>query len=398
MPKHKSKTRGRRTKDAAEATEQLAYRFVGYPSKDAQDYLNRVFGCCRFIWNQMLADREAVYKATGKTFKPMPAQYKGKHPWLKEVDSLALVNVQLNLENAYQRFFEDPDIFGHPVFKKKGYCKRSFTTNVASKGATNLNLIGNKLKLPKLKETIPLDIHRPIKDGGTLKNCTVTQEPDGKWMFALVFEYRKEPVDLLIPSVGELKSIGLDMSLPQLYVDSNGESPAFSKPYRRMESRIAKEQRKLSHMKKYSSNYKKQKQKIAKLCAKAKHQRSDLLHKTSAMLVKDYDVIGIEDLDMSAMKKALKLGKSVTDIGWGMFTRMLEYKSEKHDCVIIKIDRWFPSSKLCGNCGYIHKELKLSDRVYICPYCGHVIGRDLQAAQNIKAEALRIYHNSCNAA
>lgn len=160
--------------------------------------------------------------------------------------------------------------------------------------------------------------------------------------------------------------IGLDMSFPDLYVDNNGDTPEFSKPYRHMEPDLAKEQKRLSRKEEGSKRYERQRVKVAKLHAKAKHQRRDFLHKLSSYLVKNYDLIGIEDLDMSALKKALKFGKSVSDNGWGMFVQMLEYKSEREGKYLIKIDRWFPSSKTCCKCGHVHKELTLSDRTYIC--------------------------------
>lgn len=185
--------------------------------------------------------------------------------------------------------------------------------------------------------------------------------------------------------------IGLDMSLPDLYVDNNGDTPEFSKPYRHMEPNLAKEQKRLSRKKEGSKRYERQRVKVAKLHAKAKHQRRDFLHKLSSYLVKNYDLIGIEDLDISALKKALKFGKSVSDNGWGMFVQMLKYKSEREGKYLIKIDRWFPSSKTCCKCGHVHKELSLSDRTYICPKCGHVMERDKQAAINILNEAVRIW-------
>ena len=181
------------------------------------------------------------------------------------------------------------------------------------------------------------------------------------------------------------------MSLPKLYVDSDGNSADFEKAYRRSEKRLKKEQRKLSKMVKGSKNYEEQRVLVANLHAKIKHQRSDMLHKISCKLTDTYDIIGIEDLDMSAMKRALRFGKSVSDNGWGEFTRQLEYKAERKGKVLIKVDRWFPSSKTCSKCGNIHKELKLSDRVYICPKCGNVMDRDYQAAVNIRAEAIAIY-------
>ena len=261
---------------------------------------------------------------------------------------------------------------------------------MASKGANNISLVGNLLKLPKIKGLIPLHLHRKIIPGGVLKSVTVTHEPNGKWYFSLAFEYPKPERVAAIKPAQELTHIGLDMSLPRLYVDSNGEQANFSKPYRKLEARIAREQRKLSHMVKDSQNYKKQCVRIAKLHAKAKHQRDDMLHKISYRLTEQYDVISIEDLDMAAMKEALKFGKSVSDNSWGKFVRMLTYKSEWKGKHLIKVDKWFASSKTCSRCGYKHKELKLSDRMYVCPHCNSVMDRDHQAAINIDREGMRM--------
>lgn len=189
------------------------------------------------------------------------------------------------------------------------------------------------------------------------------------------------------------------MSLPELYLDSNGNTPfymlnentvSFSKAYRKLEQRIGCEQRRLSHMVKDSSNYRKQCRKIAKLHAKAKHQRSDFLHQMAVRLAREYDVIGVEDLDIAALKRTLRLGKGLSDNGWGNFLRILEEKCARYGTLLIRVDRWYPSSKTCSYCGHILKDLELSDRIYICPVCGNVLDRDVNAAINIRQEALRI--------
>ena len=189
------------------------------------------------------------------------------------------------------------------------------------------------------------------------------------------------------------------MNITNLFVDSDGCLPAyivndvvvsFRKCYRALEKRIAREQRKLSRMVKDSNNYKKQCKRIAKLHAKAKHQRNDFLHQIAVRLALAYDVISIEDLDMSAMKQALKFGKSVSDNGWGTFVTILEQKCLEYGCLLVKVSKWFPSSKTCCHCGHVHEDLKLNDRTYICPKCGHVMDRDYQAAVNIDREGLRI--------
>lgn len=400
----RTKVGGRKKKKAAQ-TETETYRFFGLPTPVQIVLLVQFMGACRFLWNRMLSDIKAAYARGEKFSVPLPSSYKKEKglEWLKDMDSLSLCNVQLRLYEAFQRFFkglkgEGPE-FGYPKFKKKSDCKDSYTTNLANAKHPNIRLDGDLLKLPKIKTPIKLLVHRKIRKGGILKNVTVTREPSGKWYFSLTFEYAKEtPKKKPAASVAGLRHKGLDMSLSKLYVDSDGNEADFCKPYHRLEDRIGREQHKQSRMVKGSNNYQKQSQKIAGLHAKAKHQRDDMLHKLSYRLTRDYDVISIEDLDMAAMKRALKFGKSVSDNGWGNFVRMLGYKCERTGSLLVKVDKWFPSSKTCIRCGYIHKELALSDREYVCPLCGHVMDRDHQAAMNIDLEGLRIVADQLSAA
>ena len=390
----------RKKKDPnAEPVEQMAYRFCGIPSEQDMILELKTFGCCRYYWNRSLGDHIFLYAEIGKVPNNTPADYKDldECSWLKEVDSLALSNVQLNLETAFSRFFDKKS--GYPKFKAKKSAKKSYTTNAVYRsnektGETTCNIkldeVNGTLILPKHKDPIILHMHRKIRPGGKVKSVTVTLEPDGKWYYSILIEYPKTPVQKKEPKT----MIGLDMSLPKLYVDDKGQSPDFPKPYRSMEPKLAKEQRSLSRKKKGSKRYEKQRIKVAKLHAKAKHQRADFLHKLSCYLTDQYDLIAIEDLDMSAIKQGLSFGKSVSDNGWGMFVDMLEYKSDRKGKHLVKIDRWFPSSKTCCHCGHVHKELTLSDRTYLCPKCGHVMDRDQQAAVNILNEAIRMLQES----
>lgn len=272
----------------------------------------------------------------------------------------------------------------------------SYKTNVVG---NNIRLEDGKLRLPKITGYIRLKQHRKVRPGGILKNVTVIHEPDGKWYFSMVYAYEKQDVPLSVPEGDSIKAVGLDMSLPELYLDSNGDTPfytlngnkiCFSKAYRKLEKKIGREQRRLSHMEKGSSNYRKQCRKVAKLHAKAKHQRNDFLHQMAVRLVREYDVIGIEDIDLAGMKKALRFGKSVSDNGWGNFIRILEEKCTRHGTLLFRVDRWYPSSKTCSRCGHVLTDLELSDRTYVCPVCGNILDRDVNAAINIREEALRI--------
>ena len=382
----------------------IAYRFRGYPTVEQESELKQNIGAARFMWNRMLSDYNFMWKELGFTIPMTPADYKNVSglEWLKDRDSFALLNAQLNLEKARSEYFSGDR--GKPKYKKKHCCTESYTTNCNN---NNIRIECSGIRLPKIEDPIKLSMHRPIKPGGKLKNTTIIHEPDGKWYFSIAFEYPAEEIE---PSTGlqnffetgnraSLSGIGLDMSVPFLYIDSTGKRPSyelngrevrFLKQYRKLEKRIAKEQRKRSKMVKDSNNYNKQCKKIARLHAKAKHRRDDFLHQIAVRLVKRYDLIAIEDLDMASMKKSLNLGKSVSDIGWGKFMQILEELCNKLGKLLIRVDRWYPSSKTCSHCGYINKDLKLEDRVYICPECGHVMSRDKNAATNILEEGFRI--------
>lgn len=408
---------GKRSKEKASRVETVAYRFRGYPSENAEKVLMQNINGTRGFWNILVSDGEEYYKTTGKRLKKTPAQYKKSegHEWLADLDSLALANVQLNYEKAMDAFLKK-DV-KYPKKKKKGKCRASYTTNVSNKKKPNLSLHGDMLKLPKMEERIKLLVHRKIRKDGFLKNCTICKEADG-WYFSLIYEYPKTIRHEVIQkkTAEEISHIGLDMSVAKLYVDSNGNDPDFLKPYRAAEKRLKLEQKKLSrkisaNIERYEiknghrypvykrpleecKNIQKQKERVSLLYARTKRIRKDILHKLSAEMTDSYELISIENLDIAAMKKTLRLGKSISDNGWGEFASMLKYKQENKGHTLIRVDKWFPSSKTCIKCGRVHKELKLSDRLYVCPLCGNSMNRDYQAAMNIDKEGLRIYRDS----
>lgn len=351
--------------------------------------LNCNLGAARWLYNRYVADYKAALDNGERLVVMTPAQYKGIDglEWLAEMDSLNLANVQLHFSTALDRYYQGLSKF--PSFKSKHDRNDSYTTNNVS---GNIKLIRSRhgvfLKLPKIKQPVRLSCHRPLPEDGAIKSVTISHEPDGRYYASILVAENGKPSG---HSIDCDNSIGLDMSLPKLYVDSDGNEADYHKPFRKSQGRLAREQRKLSHMKRGSRNYEKQRQRIAKLHAKIKHQRKDQLHKISHSLTETYDIIGIEDLDMSAMKRALRFGKSVSDNGWGMFTGMLGYKCLRKGKALIKVSKWFPSSRTCCACGHIHKELQLSDRTYVCPACGNVMCRDHQAAINIRNEAISLY-------
>lgn len=291
------------------------------------------------------------------------------------MDSLALVNAQLNLDKAYKAFFKGNAKF--PKFKSKRH-KQSYTTNVVN---GNIQLLDGHIKLPKLK-IVKIKQHRAIPSEYKIKSCTLSMTASGKYYISILTEYEKEIE----------KVVGLDFAMDGLFVDSEGRKANYPKFYRQMLEKLAKEQRKLFNKKKGSSNWNKQRIRVAKIKEKISNQRKSFLHHKSKELATNYDAVVIEDLDMKGMSRALNFSKSVADNGWGMFTSFLQYKLKEQGKQLIKIDKGFPSTKTCSKCGSI-KEIKLSERTYQCN-CGLNLDRDYNSAINIKKEGIRLLQTS----
>ena len=358
-----------------------AYKFRIYPNAEQQIILAKTFGCVRFIYNQMLSDKINHYEETKQKLNNTPAQYKSKFPWLKEVDSLALANAQMNLQTAYNSFFRNTKI-GFPKFKSKKSNRRSYTTNCVN---GNISIDNGFLKLPKVG-LVKLKQHRLILSNYKLKSVTISQTPSGKYYASVLFEYKNQIQEQELHDF-----LGLDFSMHGLYKDSNGNEPAYPRYYRQAEERLKREQRKLSLMQKGSKNRSKQRIKVANLHEKVANQRKDFLHKQSRQIVNAYDCVCIENLDMKAMSQSLNFGKSVADDGWGMFVTFLKYKLEETGKRLVKVNKFFASSQICNVCGYKNTATKnLSIRAWDCPECGAHHNRDINAAINIRNEGMRL--------
>lgn len=361
-----------------------AIKYRLYPTTEQEIIFSKTFGCCRKVYNLMLADKIACYKETKSFGKQTPAMYKKDYPFLKEVDSLALANVQLNLQGALKNCFDKSrkKQNGFPKFKSAKHSRKSYTTNNQNR---TVAIIDDKyIKLPKIGK-VKAVIHRKPDADWIVKSATISQDSDGKFYASVLFEY-----DKVITNVAVSDSvIGLDYKSDGLYLDSNGYCPKGHKYYRQNQEKLAHAQRKLKHMTIGSNNYKKQQRKIAKIQKHTSNQRFDYLHKQSTKIANSYDVVCVETLDMRAMSnKGFGNGKSTLDNGYGIFLNMLEYKLTDRGKYFIKVDKWYPSSQLCSCCGK-QKKLALVDRVYKCD-CGLTINRDYNAAINIKNEGLRI--------
>ena len=366
-----------------------AYVYRIYPNDEQAVLINKTFGCVRFVYNQMLANRKDIfeqYKEDKQALKQQrpttPADYKKEFEWLKEVDSLALANAQLNLNTAYNNFYRDKKV-GFPKFKSKHRDRKSYTTN--NQGGT-IRLIDEKhIRLPKLKD-MQIKLHRQLPENSVIKSATISQSPTGKYYISLLVEFELE-INIVTPT--KERTLGLDYSSKTLYVDSQANSADYPRFYRKAEAKLKKEQRKLSKRNKGGKNREKQRQKVAKLHEKVANQRKDFLHKLSRQITNAYDAVVIENLNMRGMAQGLKLAKSTNDNGFGMMKTFLEYKLKDQGKQLVVIDKWFPSSKLCHICGTTNDALTLSDRVWTCT-CGAVIDRDVNAAINIKNEGCRL--------
>jgi putative transposase len=371
-----------------------AYKYRIYPTEEQKVLFAKTFGCCRKVWNLMLDDKIAYYRSEKKMLHNTPAQYKKDYPYLREVDSLALANVQLQLQAAYKNFFSDKKS-GFPKRKKKHKSKDSYTTN--NQNGT-VAVFDRAVKIPKAGY-VKAVIHRAAPSSWKLKSATISHTKDGKYYISVLYEYDApvRPVE-----VDKDKVLGLDYKSDGLYVDSNGVCADMPHFYRKAQKQLAKAQRILSRRKgskknsHKSNNWIKQHLKVNKIYAHVANQRRDFLQKLSAEIANQYDLVSVEDISLKVIssKKGLGLGKATADNGYADFVNMLTYKLRDRGKWLIKVDRFYPSSQLC-RCGYKNPVTKdLSIRTVTCPVCGRTYDRDVNAAINIKNEGYRIYRSA----
>src|SRR3989475_4714014 len=362
-------------------TVKRAYKYRFYPTDEQAQNLACTFGCVRFVYNWALSRRKRAYfdqgvKLSTKDLSAAITALKKEEgtAWLKKVSSVPLQQALRHLDTAYTNFFEGRTEY--PTYKKKHHAQSATYTDNA------FTLHGNKLTLAKQKEPLHIVWSRTLPEGAQPSSVTVSKDKSGRYFVSILLE----------EGIGTLpltsKAVGIDLGLKSFLITSDGETIANSKYYARDEKKLAKAQRKHARKKKGGKNRNKARQKVARLHARIADTRHDFQHKTSTKLIRENQVICLETLNVKGMLKNHKLAKAISDVGWGEFTRQLEYKAKWYGRTIIKIDRWYPSSQTCSDCGHVLDTLTLDVREWVCPCCGAWHDKGIKGARNILAAGL----------
>jgi len=357
-----------------------AYKFELKPNQEEEILLNKHFGCSRFVFNYFLNQRQEQYEKTQKSdnyykqAKFLTQLKKRKETlWLKEVNSQMLQSTLKNLDTAYQNFFKTKSKF--PRFKSKK-SRNSFHI------PQHIRIKKDRIYIPKFKRGIKVNFHRKIQ--GTIRHCTFSKNASGKYFVSItVIEKHKT-----LKKTG--KSVGIDLGLKDFAITSDKIKYKNHRHTKKYAKKLKLAQKHLSRKAKQSNSFEKQRRKVARIHERITNSRQDNLHKISTALISKYDVICLEDLHIKGMIRNRKLSKHIADASWATFVRFLEYKADWNDKKVIKIDRFFASSKTCHSCSWLKKDLELSDRIWTCRKCKKIHDRDINASLNILKEGLKI--------
>jgi len=358
------------------------YRFRIYPTNDQEVLLGKHFGHSRWVYNHFLNERKDQYNKDKKSdnYCKQAAtltelKKKEETTWLKEVNSQTLQFALRSLDTAYLNFFRGKTQF--PKFKSRKH-KNTFTIPQFGR------LEENRIHIPKFKGGIKIKLDKR-KVEGKIGKMNITKTPTGKYYVSIFTEQTIEE----LPKTD--KQVGIDLGLKDFVITSDNKKFKNNRYTKKYSRELKKAQQHLSRKQKGSNGFEKQKLKVAKIHEKIASCRLDTLHKVSKELVEKYDLISIEDLNVKGMIKNHKLAKHIADVSWGNFVTLLQYKCDWYGKNLVKVNRFYPSSKTCSDCGWMNQELKLSDREWTCESCGVVHDRDVNASKNILKEGLKIY-------
>lgn len=374
----------RKPKKAVEDGKTIQYTTLKvrlYPDAAQAELFEKTFGSCRYIWNRMLADEERFYVETDKHFIPTPAKYKKEAPFLAEVDNQALIQEHNKLSQAFRQFFKDPGHFGHPKYKRKKADKDTYTAcNHEFESGPTIYVTKDGLRLTKAG-IVKAKFSRRPRSGWKLKRVTVEKTQTGKYYACILYEYTVKEPERVTPTLET--TLGLKYSMAHFYVADNGEAADAPEWEKRSREKLAKLQKRLSRMERGSKNYLEAVQKYRELNEHIANQRRDYIHKRSSRIANDWEAVCVRSDLLDEVARALPYG-NVKDTGFGRFREYLRYKLERQGKSLIMVDRYAPTTRTCSVCGTVRDSGTGSKARWVCPKCGTVHDREVNAARNIK--------------
>ncbi len=359
-----------------------------YPSPEQAELFEKTFGCCRYIWNRMLADQQRFYLETGTHFIPTPAKYKNGSPFLREVDNQALIQEHNKLQQAFRAFFKAPESFGHPRFKRKKDGRNSFTAcNHAFASGPTIYTTRNSIRMTKAG-IVRAKFHRRPQAWWTLKRVTVEKTRTGKYYASILYEYTAMELKPVFPTAKT--TVGLKYSISHFYVSDDGSAVDPPHWLKQSQDQLGRIQQKLNRMRPASKNYQEAVQKFRLLHEHIANQRRDFIHKESRRIANAWDAVCVRADDLTELNRKL-IQTNLYGSGFGAFRKCLCYKLERQGKPLISVDRYYPSTRTCSACGAVRDAVQHKERFWHCPKCGAVQDRDTNAAKNIKAQGLAQY-------
>ena len=364
-----------------------------YPTEAQAALFENTFGCCRYIWNRMLADQQRFYIETGAHFIPTPAKYKKEAPFLKDVDNQALIQEHNKLSQAFRVFFKNPSSFGYPNFKKKKTDKDSYTAcNHVFESGPTIYTTKDGVRMTKAGVVRAKFSRRP-QGWWKLKRITVEKNRSGKYYCYILYECRVRAPEPVVPAART--TIGLKYSMAHFYVADSGAMADPPHWLRQSQEKLSKMQQRLHRMQPGSKNYQEAVQKYRELHEHIANQRRDFIHKESRRIANAWDAVCVRGDSMTDIAREVKQGNAM-EAGFGIFRECLRYKLARQGKRLISISRYEPTTRTCSACGSVRDQIPLRVKAWTCPQCGAVHHKEINAAKNIKAQGLAQYFGEQN--